>query len=143
MLLVLVIHWLREQPRVPNRINTSESWRFLIIICKSLVCHLTILNGLSPWVQCYISDCGESIKLILVLTCCRRHRWYKTTEQKDKRMNRKIKTNGLWGGVLLWRVLCLLHQGALIMSPLPSILFQTTWEKHGKWMDTTSIWFQN
>ena len=30
-------------------------------------------------------------------------------EQKDKRTRKTIKTTNLWGGILLWHVLCLIH----------------------------------
>jgi len=42
------------------------------------------------------------IILVLALTWCRR--------QKDKRTRKTVKTKGLWGGILLWRALCLLDQ---------------------------------
>jgi len=34
----------------------------------------------------------------------------KQIKTKDKRMRNTMETIGLWGGVLLWCVLCLLHQ---------------------------------
>ena len=44
-------------------------------------------------------------------TWCRRHTWCKTIENKrTKERKKQKKTIGLWSAVLLWRVLCLLHQ---------------------------------
>ena len=40
----------------------------------------------------------------------------KIRKQKDKRTKKTIKTIGLWGGVLLWRILCLLHQEEALPS---------------------------
>ena len=38
-------------------------------------------------------------------------------KQKDKRTRKTMKTIGLWGGVLLWRNLWLLHEeGALFLK---------------------------
>jgi len=49
--------------------------------------------------------------------------------QKNKRTNKTIKTIGLWGGVLLWCVLSLLHQqGAPFPSPL-CLCFKTSLSK--------------
>ena len=42
-------------------------------------------------------------------TRCRRHTWREAIENKRNEEKNK-KTIGSWGGVLLWRVLCLLHQ---------------------------------
>lgn len=54
--------------------------------------------------------------------------------QKNKRTNKTIKTIGLWGGVLLWCVLSLLHQqGVPFPCSLVPLFQNETWAKPLNW----------
>ena len=83
------------------------SWRN-ISNYKIFIEILHTLSSASRYIEMIINNVVRFCIRTCILACCRRHSWCRTIE--DKWTKETIKTIGLWGSVLLWRIPCLLHQ---------------------------------